>query len=88
MKKTTIFASLAAVAVLAGCSSEPDEYEVKEYTSIANPASVYCVQQGGELETVSENELRVTYCVLSEEERTEQWEYYRNAQEKKEKNEG
>ncbi|WGV98386.1 DUF333 domain-containing protein [Vibrio sp. YMD68] len=83
MKKTYIFASLAAVAVLAGCSSEPDEYEVKEYTSIANPASVYCVQQGGELDTVTENELRVTYCAFSEEDRTEQWEYYRNAQEQK-----
>ncbi|PMJ97606.1 DUF333 domain-containing protein [Vibrio sp. 10N.261.55.A7] len=87
MKKTTIFAGLAVVAVLAGCSSEPDEYEVKEYTSISNPASVYCVQQGGKLETVSENEQRVTYCAVSEEERTEQWEYYRNAQEK-EKSEG
>ncbi|MCK6264612.1 DUF333 domain-containing protein [Vibrio sp. ZSDE26] len=81
MKKTYIFASLAAVAVLAGCSSEPDEYEVKEYTSMANPASVYCVQQDGKLETVTENEIRVTYCVLSDEERMEQWEYYRNAQE-------
>ncbi|MEP8023235.1 DUF333 domain-containing protein, partial [Vibrio parahaemolyticus] len=39
---------------------------------------VYCVQQGGELDTVSENGERVTYCVLSDDERVEQWEYYRN----------
>ncbi|MDW2210605.1 DUF333 domain-containing protein, partial [Vibrio sp. 2025] len=36
------------------------------------------VQQGGELDTVSENGERVTYCVLSDDERVEQWEYYRN----------
>ncbi|USD42905.1 DUF333 domain-containing protein [Vibrio sp. SCSIO 43135] len=82
MKKSYLFASVAAVTVLAGCASEPDEYEVKEYTSVANPAAVYCVQQDGELETVTENNKRVTYCVLSEEERVEQWEYYRNSQEK------
>ena len=39
---------------------------------------VYCVQQGGELDTVTENGERVTYCQLSENERFEQWEYYRN----------
>ena len=78
MKRTPIFCAITGAVLLAGCSSEPDEYEVKDYQSVANPASVYCVQQGGELETVNENEMRVTYCVFSDEDRTEQWEYYRN----------
>ncbi|NRF61781.1 DUF333 domain-containing protein [Vibrio coralliilyticus] len=80
MKKATWVLTSAAAIALAGCASEPDEYEVKGYTSITNPASVYCAQQGGKLETVSENEKRVTYCVLSSDNRIEQWEYYRQHQ--------
>ncbi|MHC6802035.1 DUF333 domain-containing protein, partial [Vibrio antiquarius] len=30
------------------------------------------------LDTVSENGERVTYCVLSDDNRVEQWEYYRD----------
>lgn len=78
MNKTPLLCAIAGSLLLAGCASEPDEYEVKEYTSLANPAAVYCVQQGGELETVSENDQRVTYCLLPNEDRVEQWEYYRN----------
>mgnify|MGYP005732385771 CR=1 FL=1 len=47
MKKATWVLTSAVAIALAGCASEPDEYEVKGYTSIANPASVYCAQQGG-----------------------------------------
>ncbi|RTZ17574.1 DUF333 domain-containing protein [Vibrio aquaticus] len=78
MKKAYIVMSMVGAIALTGCASEQDEYEVKEYTSMANPAAVYCVQKGGELETVSESDQRITYCVLSDEERVEQWEYYRN----------
>jgi len=77
MKKTCFALAVASVVALAGCANEPDEYEVKEYTSMANPAAVYCVQQGGELETVTENEERVTYCQLPNGERVEEWDYYR-----------
>lgn len=88
MKRACIVMSVISAAVLAGCANEPDEYEVKEYTSMANPAAVYCVQQGGELETVNENEMRVTYCVLSDDERVEQWEYYRNSQKNEQQSQG
>tara|TARA_Y100001956_G_C4121008_1_gene187403 strand:+ start:1067 stop:1327 length:261 start_codon:yes stop_codon:yes gene_type:complete len=78
MNRAPLVLALAGTLALAGCANEPDEYEVKEYTSMANPAAVYCVQQGGELETVNENDQRLTYCVFSEDNRVEQWEYYRN----------
>ncbi|MGF1756009.1 DUF333 domain-containing protein [Vibrio makurazakiensis] len=74
--------------VLVGCASEPTQEvdgETKKVVMMANPAAVYCVQQSGALETVTENEKRVTYCVLSEEERVEQWEYFnKNHKEKEE----
>ncbi|MEZ8100756.1 putative hemolysin [Vibrio bivalvicida] len=77
MKKTYFAVSIASVAILSGCATKPDEYEVKGYTSMANPASVYCVQQGGTLETVTESEQRLTYCLLPNDERIEEWDYYR-----------
>ncbi|MBW3695633.1 DUF333 domain-containing protein [Vibrio sp. T187] len=69
---------MAASMVLAGCANEYSEYSEKERVSMANPAAVYCVQQDGELETVTENKQRVTYCVFSDDQRIEQWEYFRN----------
>ena len=77
MKKTALVTAVAAAMVLAGCSTYEGATRSNEYTSAANPAAVYCVQQGGELDTVTENGERVTYCLLSENERVEQWEYYR-----------
>lgn len=78
MRKAYFALAMSSVMLLAGCANEPDEYQVKEYTAIANPAAVYCVQRGGDLETVTQDAKRVTYCVLSNDERVEQWEYYRN----------
>ncbi|GAB7227903.1 DUF333 domain-containing protein [Vibrio rotiferianus] len=77
MKKAALVTAVAAAMVLAGCSTYEGATRSNEYTSAANPAAVYCVQQGGELDTVTENGERVTYCLLSENERVEQWEYYR-----------
>ncbi|APP08484.1 DUF333 domain-containing protein [Vibrio harveyi] len=79
MKKTALVTAVAAAMVLAGCSTYEGATRSNEYTSAANPAAVYCVQQGGELDTVTENGERVTYCLLSENERVEQWEYYRKS---------
>ncbi|MGR5236437.1 putative hemolysin [Vibrio alfacsensis] len=78
MKKTSLMTAVATAMVLAGCSTYEGATRSTEYTPASNPAAVYCVQQGGELETVTENGERVTYCLLSENERVEQWEYYRN----------
>ncbi|KJY82793.1 hemolysin [Vibrio galatheae] len=77
MNKLSFAVACVGVLLLAGCANEPDEYDVKEYTSVANPASVYCVQQGGELGAATENGIRVTYCLLENGESVEQWEYYR-----------
>lgn len=76
-KQFLLLSSVAGITLLAGCARQENEYTVKEYVSMANPAAVYCVKQGGKLETVTEGDLRVTYCVKQEGEKIEQWEYYR-----------
>ena len=81
-KHSIVISALIGSALLVGCSNEPDEYAVKEYEATTSPASLYCVQQGGKLEMVTEDAKRVTYCVLSDDEKVEQGEYYENRQEK------
>ncbi|CAM2981525.1 DUF333 domain-containing protein [Vibrio mytili] len=76
MKQKSLMLTLTVMTV-AGCSTYEGATRDTEYTSAANPASVYCVQQGGELKMLSENGERVTHCVFSEDESIEQWEYFR-----------
>ncbi|MFM8943652.1 MAG: DUF333 domain-containing protein [Actinomycetota bacterium] len=45
---------------------------------IANPASVFCEEQGGTLEIVDEAGGQVGYCNLPDGRRIEEWEYYRS----------
>jgi putative hemolysin len=78
MKTTNWLIGIFAVAALAGCSSEPDKYDVDEIDVVSDPAFIYCVEQGHKLEKFSENGERVTYCVMSEDEKQNVWEYYEN----------
>ncbi|MGR5117613.1 DUF333 domain-containing protein [Vibrio astriarenae] len=63
--------------LVSGCADVQEKYDVGEYTAVSNPASVYCVEQEGELVMVTEAGKRMTYCKLSEDEMVEQWEYFR-----------
>ena len=45
---------------------------------LANPASEFCVSQGGEVEIVSEAAGEVGYCNLPDGSRVEEWEYFRS----------
>lgn len=45
---------------------------------LANPASAYCVEQGGEVDIVDEAGGQVGYCELPDGRRIEEWEHYRS----------
>lgn len=68
--RTILIACLTSVALLlVGCGdSDPEE---------ANPASVFCVEQGGEVDIVDEADGQVGYCVLPDGTRVDEWEYFR-----------
>lgn len=86
MIKLNWLIGLGAAGVLAGCagSNEPDKYDVESYEPISNPASVYCAQKEGKLLAFNENNERIMYCVFSEDEKYEQWEFYNNRDKKDE----
>ncbi len=46
---------------------------------VANPASEYCVAQGGEVEIVDEAGGQVGYCNLPDGTRVEEWEYFQQS---------
>jgi uncharacterized protein len=66
---------LAATALVVGCGS--DGGDDTPSPGIANPASEFCVQQGGEVDIVDEDNGQVGYCVLPDGTRIEEWEYFR-----------
>jgi len=66
-----------AVVLIAALGSCGDDDEPTDTTAaIANPASVFCVAQGGELEIVDEEGGQVGYCNLPDGTRIEEWEYF------------
>jgi len=81
MKKTTLWiVALLAVATLAGCNKapvetpveNPVENPVEENVQIANPASVYCEENGGTLN------LEEWLCMFEDGSYCEEWSYYNN----------
>jgi len=92
MRKTTlIFGFMMAAMSLAACGGDdtPATTNVPSATDasaalggaqIGNPASQYCVDQGGTLEMVDETTGTVGYCILADGTRVEEWEYFRASQ--------
>jgi putative hemolysin len=59
----------------------PQESSKAPLTSIANPASVHCIERGGRLEIVDEQGGQIGFCVLPDGRRVEEWAYYREEHE-------
>ena len=67
---------IAALALAAGLHTPALPF----HRIIANPASVYCVQQGGKLEIVDTKKGQIGICVLPDGRRIEEWKFYRASQ--------
>ncbi|MDO6706518.1 DUF333 domain-containing protein [Photobacterium sp. 1_MG-2023] len=73
MNRMHLLAAVAAAVILSGCAGRVAEKPI----GLANPAAMYCVDKGGKLDMVTEDGQRVTYCVLSDGRRVEEWQYFR-----------
>lgn len=72
--------ALIAVAPACGDDDSPDRPSITpdDSTQIANPASVFCIEQGGTLEIVDDGTGQLGYCTLPDGTRVEEWEYFRS----------
>ena len=65
---------IGALAIAAGLTQTP---ALPVERAIANPASVYCVRQGGRVEIVNTKTGQIGICVLPDGRRIEEWKFFR-----------
>ena len=80
MKKILLLGAI--VASLAACSATPNKDMTPPKIGMPNPASKYCVDQGGQLEIRNEANGQVGYCKLPNGQVVEEWELFRASQPK------
>ncbi len=77
-----VLSALATITSACGGDDSPSSTEApvapEDSTQIANPASVFCIEQGGTLEIVDGETGQVGYCTLPDGTRVEEWEYFRS----------
>jgi len=72
-----------AVMLLAGCGGHASRPAAPQKIGTPNPASVYCVQQGGKVEMEKSPEGVISYCHLPDGTRVEEWTLFRQNNAKK-----
>ena len=86
MKTTRLIAAvLVAGSLMGACGGDNSPVTTNPPTSdvgtqVANPASQYCVDQGGTVEIVDETAGQVGYCNLPDGTSVEEWEYFNASQ--------
>ena len=78
IRRSLWLAPLAVVpfGLLAACDDDSKPADTTQPAEIANPASEFCVAQGGTVEIVDEAGGQVGYCNLPDGTRVEEWEYF------------
>jgi len=66
--------AVAACILVTSCAPGPAKQQPAE---LANPASTYCVEQGGKLEIRKEAKGDTGYCHLPDGKVVEEWEFFR-----------
>lgn len=79
--KKILFLALAFTSLTA-CSSTPSKDVTPPKIGMANPASQYCVEQGGQLEIRNEANGQAGYCKLPNGQVIEEWAFFRANQSK------
>lgn len=76
MKRITSIA--ASALVLSACASAPTPQTAAPHkVGLANPASVFCIQQGGKLRMVKTAQGEHAMCILADGRGVDEWDYFR-----------
>ncbi|MFO7548629.1 MAG: DUF333 domain-containing protein [Acidimicrobiia bacterium] len=70
----SVIVALSIVLALTGCAGAEDEGPASE---IANPASEFCVEQGGTVDIREGEDGQVGVCVFDDGSECEEWAFYR-----------
>jgi putative hemolysin len=71
--------SLAILLCLVGCTASPSTVEPAQQAGLPNPASVYCEEQGGQLEIITaEDGSQSGLCLFPDGSRCDEWAFFRN----------
>lgn len=70
--KNIVFSSVILLS-LSACSTVQNQQEAAPLIGMPNPASQYCIEQGGKLETVKDAQGESAYCHLQNGEKIEEW---------------
>lgn len=69
--------------LLCGCSHNSVIQKTEPRLGLANPASTFCLEQGGESEIRDEEKGQIGYCHLSDGTEIEEWKFFRENNEQK-----
>lgn len=77
MQTSICIASTALL--LSACAASPHSGTAQppSHVAIANPASVFCIQQGGKLRIEKTRQGEQALCVLADGQEVEEWAYFR-----------
>ncbi len=76
MKRIMLIGLLVISIAFTACGGDDGE---DDDTGLANPASVYCVEQGGTVEIRTQDDgSQVGYCIFDDGSECEEWAYYRD----------
>jgi uncharacterized protein len=78
MRLVTVSVFVLALAGSTACGSDAEPTGTTTDVGIANPAAVFCIEEGGTLEIVDEAGGQLAYCNLPDGTRVEEWEYWRS----------
>lgn len=77
-RRRVLASALAAVLALAVSCGGDDPGDGDDDTGIANPASVYCEEQGGTIDIrTADDGAQTGFCVFDDGSECEEWSYYR-----------
>lgn len=76
--KREVALAIILLILISGCAKQAFEEKPKDQTQIANPASVYCEEQGNKLEIrTAADGSQTGYCIFKDGTECEEWAYFR-----------